>query len=224
VPRIRMWGRPNSLCTQRALWGCAEAGVEVELTLASATNGPQGNIYNGFKPYGIVDSAEYRAMNPNGTVPTIQDGDFVLWESNAILAYLAQKYAPGPLHDGQLQTFVRACQWMNWTNEYLEPHLHTLVMELVRLPPAQRSAERAEKARQGLLKPLAILEAHLAKLPFVAGEAFSLGDIPPGAAIQRWLLFDLERPAMPAIEGWMRRLAARQGFHRHVAPAAFHLA
>jgi glutathione S-transferase len=219
-----MWGRPNSICTQRALWACAEAELAVDLTLASATNGPQGNIYNGFQPYGVVDTPDYRAMNPNGTVPTIKDGDFVLWESNAIVAYIAQKYAPDLLYGGRPETFARACQWMSWTNEYLEPHLHTLVMELVRLPAAKRSSEHAETARQALEKPLAILEAHLAKQPHVAGEAFSLGDIPPAAAVQRWLLFDLQRPAMPAIAGWMRRLAEREGFRRHVAPPEFHLA
>lgn len=223
MTRLRMWGRPNSICTQRALWACVEAGVEVDLTLASAWVGPQGNVYNGFKPYGIVDTPDYRAMNPNGTLPTIKDSDFVLWESNAILAYVAQKYAPERLYGGRLETFAKASQWMNWTNEHLEPPLHTLVMDLVRLPPAERSAERAEAARQAMLRPLGVLEAHLSKQPHVAGDAFSLGDIPPGAAIQRWRLFDIARPATPAIDAWMARLATREGFRRHVAPAEFHL-
>ncbi len=86
---LRIWGRPNSIHTQRVLWTCAEADLSFELTLASATMGPKGHVSGGNPPYGIVDTQEYRAMNPNGTVPTIDDNGFVLWESNVIVRYLA---------------------------------------------------------------------------------------------------------------------------------------
>ena len=220
---LRIWGRPTSICTQRVLWACAEAQIPFTLTLASATMGPRGHVSGGGPAFGIVDTPEYRAMNPHGTVPTIDDDGFVLWESNAILAYLALAHAPGPLHDGDPRSFARACQWMSWTNEHLEPELHTLVMECVRLVPQRRDPQALEAARQRVLGPLARLDAPLAGSPFVAGPAFSVGDIPPGATGHRWRLLDLERPTMPHLEAWQARLAAREGFRRHVAPPEHHL-
>src|SRR6516162_8536348 len=128
---LRIWGRSTSICTQRALWALEETGVPYDLILASATMGPNGHVSKGGAPFGIVDTPAYRAMNPNGTVPTIDDDGFVLWESNAIVLYLAAKYAPRQLYGEDLGRLARASQWMSWTNEHLEPHLHTLVMELV---------------------------------------------------------------------------------------------
>jgi len=75
---VKVWGRPTSTCTQRVLWTLVEAGVPYELTLASATMGATGPVALGHEPYGIVDTAAYRAMNPNGSIPTIVDGEFVL--------------------------------------------------------------------------------------------------------------------------------------------------
>jgi glutathione S-transferase len=221
---IRIWGRPTSICTMRALWALTEAGLPYELTLASAAMGPQGHVSKGGPAFGLVDTPEYRAMNPNGTIPSIDDDGFVLWESIAIVQYLALKHAPGPLHDGDLRTFARASAWMSWTNEMLEPQLHVLVMELVRLAPERRNAEAREAARQAILEPLAILDAQLARTAWVAGDAFGMGDIPTGCAVQRWLAFDLERPAMPHLEAWQARLAEREGFRRHVLPPEHHIA
>jgi glutathione S-transferase len=220
---MKIWGRPNSICTQRVLWALAEADVPYQLTLASATMGPQGHISAGGAPFGVVDTPAYAAMNPNRTVPTIDDDGFVLWESNAIVAYVAQRYAPQRLFGGDLRSFALASQWMAWTNEHLEPWLHTLVMELVRLPPARRDATAAEAARQGVLASLRLLDAHLANAPFVAGASFTMGDIPAGAAAYRWRLFVPGAPPLPHLAAWQARLAERDGFHRHVAPPEFHM-
>ncbi|MDH3703338.1 MAG: glutathione S-transferase family protein [Alphaproteobacteria bacterium] len=221
---LRIWGRPNSIHTQRVLWTCAEAELPFELTLASATMGPKGHISNGNAPYGVVDTPEYRAMNPNGTVPTMDDGGFVLWESNVIARYLAQKYAPGPLFGGSLATLGMASQWMEWTGARLEPMLHILVMELVRLTEDRRDAARVAEAC-GTIRPwLQLLDRHLADRPYVAGAAFTVGDIPPGAAVYRWFCFEQGGPAMPHLEAWQARLSARAGFQRHIAPKGFHLA
>ena len=221
---LKIWGRPNSICTQRALWACTEAAVGYELVLASATMGPDGHVSGGSAPYGVVETAAYEEMNPNRTVPTIDDDGFVLWESNAIVMYLASKYAPEALFGRDPQTFARATQWMSWTNEHLEPPLHVLVMELVRLPVSERDSKKVEQARQQILPRLTILDRHLSSRDYVAGDDFTLGDIPTGAAVYRWLRFDLERPEMPAIAGWQARLAERAGFQTHIAPGAYHLA
>lgn len=222
---IKVWGRQTSIHTQRVLWALADADVPYELTLASATMGPDGHVSKRGAPFGIVNTPAYRAMNPNGTVPTIDDDGFILWESNAILTWVALKYAPQVLFGGgDAQHLARAVQWMGWTNSRLEPLLHTLVMELVRLPKPERSPAKIEQARVAMLDALSALEARLAREPYVAGDRFTIGDIPAGAAVYRWLVFNLDRPEMPNIAAWQARLGEHKGFHQHVAPREFHLA
>lgn len=220
---LAIWGRPDSICTQRVLWACVEADVAFELHLASATMGPGGHVSTGAAPHGVVDTPWYRARNPNGTVPTIQDGDFVLWESNAIVGYLAARHAPQALFGASHEVFALASQWMSWTNQYLEPPLHTLVMECVRLAPAQRTAGAAEAAARAIAPALAILDEHLAGREYLTGDRFSLGDIPAGAAYYRWTLFDMGGPPRPNADRWLARLAERGGFREHVAPRHHHL-
>lgn len=221
---IRIWGRQTSICTQRALWALDEAGCGYDMTLASGTMGPDGHVSKGGQPFGIVDTPAYRAMNPNGTVPTIDDDGYVLWESNAIVIYVAAKYARERLFGDDARTLARSSQWMSWTNEHLEPLLHKLVMHLVRLPPAERSAGETKLAFDTILRPLAILEKELASRPFLAGDNFTIGDIPAGCAVHRWMLFAQSRPSLPNVEAWHRRISERPGFVRHVAPVENHLA
>ena len=220
---IKIWGRPTSINTQRVLWALADADLPYELTLASATMGPQGHVSKGGTPFGVVNTPAYLAMNPNGTVPTIDDNGLILWESNAILMWLALRHAPDLL-SGDAQQLARAVQWMTWINGRVEPLLHTLVMELVRLPEDKRDPAKVEQARIEMIDALGMLEAFLADQPNVAGNRFTIGDIPTGAAVYRWLVFDLERPSMPKIAAWQARLAEHKGFCLHVAPREFHLA
>lgn len=219
---MKVWGRPNSTNTQRVLWTLAEANVAYELTLASATTGADGYVWQGHEPYGVVGSDAYRAMNPNGTIPTIDDDGFVLWESNAIVAWLARRYAP-QLYAASESVFGRALQWMIWTNHALDPSIHTLIMHLERLPTQQRSASTVDAARVEVIRKLELVEAHLGRSRWFAGHDFSIGDIPPAISIQRFFHFALERPALPNIENWMARLGERKGFRAHVAPREKHL-
>ena len=223
MAKIRIWGRPTSICTQRVLWACVEAGVEFELILASGTMGSDGHVSTGVEPYGSVDTPWYRAMNPNGTVPTIDDDGFVLWESNAIVGYLARKYGRGTLVDDGPEPFARALQWMAWTNEHLEPRLHTLVMELSRLREDLRTPGAGEEAARCMVPDLEILDAHLAHNACMAGERFSMGDIAPGTAAYRWRTLARGGPPMPHVDAWLARLAEREGFQRHVASPALHV-
>lgn len=220
---LKIWGRPNSIHTQRVLWACEEAGLSFELILASATMGPDGHISGGGAAFGIVDTQEYRAMNPNGAIPTMDDDGFILWESNTICRYLAQSYAPEPLFGGDLKTLGLASQWMDWTNTQLEPALHVLVMELVRLPEAERDPAAVEATRCSVLPALRCLNDHLGDQAYVAGEKFTIGDIAPAAAAYRWGLFALGAPPMPHLADWQARLAECDGFRRHIAPPEFHL-
>ena len=220
---LHIWGRPTSICTQRVLWACAEAGVPYELTLASATMGPDGHVSTGAEPFGSVGSDWYGELNPNHTVPTINDDGFVLWESNAIVIYIALRYGGGTLTDGLPQTTAHATAWMSWTNEHFEPPLHTLVMELSRLTRDLRTPGNAAAAVELMAPSLELLDAHLANQPYVASDRFTMGDIPTGAAARRWKVFAQPGPSTPHLDAWLERLGEREGFTRHVEPAEFHV-
>lgn len=219
---LKLWGRPTSTCTQRVLWALHEARVPCEITLASATMGPEGHVWQGHAPYGVVDSDFYGEMNPNRTIPTIDDEGFVLWESNAIVAYLARRYAPAELFQGDEATFARALQWMIWTNHSLETPLIPLINHLERLPVARRSAEAVENARVDMIGRLQVVETRLARSRYLAGNEFSIADIPPGVAIQRWVHCNLDAPPLPRTHDWLGRLGERAGFRAHVAPRDRH--
>lgn len=220
---LKLWGRPTSARTQKVLWALTEIGLPYEMILASATMGSGGHVSKGNAPYGVVDTPEYLAMNPNGTVPTIDDDGFILWESNSIVQYLAMKYAPDLMYGGDIETFASASRWMDWEDNVFLPHQHTLVMNLARLPPDERDADAVESARQALIKPLQILEAQLGKSEYIAGDGFSMGDIPVGMRVHRWFLFDLETPPLPNLESWYRAIRERPAFIAEIADPALHL-
>lgn len=220
---LRLWGRPTSGRTQKVLWTLAEIGMEFEFILASATMGPGGHVSKGNKPYGIVDTPEYRAMNPNGTVPTIDDGGFILWESNSIVRYLAMQYAPDLLYGNNIRTFASASRWLDWENNELLPPQHELVMQLVRLPEGERDAAKLERARQAFIRRLHIMEEQLGRTSYIAGERFTYGDIPLGLRVHRWSLFGLEQPPMPNIERWYGAVRERPAFQVWTADPAHHV-
>jgi len=223
MPLLKVWGRPTSTNTQRVLWTLVEVAVPYELTLASGTTGAKGYVWQGETPFGIVDTPAYRSMNPNGTIPTIDDDGFILWESNAIVAYLARRYAPARLFGGSEVTFARALQWMIWTNYSLDPAVHALIMQLERLPASQRSADTVEASRKDVVRRLELMEAQLGRSGYFAGDAFTIGDIPLGISTQRFFHFALERPPLPRVERWLLRLGEHEGFRMHVAPRVKHL-
>jgi glutathione S-transferase len=220
---LKIWGRPTSIHTQRVLWTCVEAGLPFELIPASATMGPDGHISGGGRAYGIVDTPEYRAMNPNGTIPTMDDDGYIIWESNSICRYLAQTYAPQALYGDNVKCLGLASQWMDWTNTQLEPGLHILVMELVRLSTDKRNPANVEKTRCEIIPTLERLDRHLSECSYVAGDDFTIGDIATGCAVHRWTLFDLETPNLPYLRAWQAHLAEREGFGQHVGPREKHL-
>jgi len=220
---LRLWGRPTSTRTLRVLWTLSEIGLEFELILASATMGPTGSVYRGHRPHGVVAEPSYRAMNPNGTVPTLDDDGFILWESNAIVRYLASKYAPRLLYGDDLRIFARAAQWMDWDNNHLMSAQHTLVMQLVRLPAHERDAREIERARNELIAAFRIIDAQLGGSRFIAGDHFSMGDIPIGVHAHRWHLYDIERPPMANLARWHAEIGNRRAFRQWVENPMHHL-
>ena len=220
---LKLWGRPTSGRTQKVLWTLAEIGLEFELVLASGVMGPGGHVSKGNAPFGLVDTSAYRALNPNGRVPTIDDNGFVLWESNSIVRYLAMQYAPDLLYGSDIKTFASASRWLDWENNELLPPQHDMVMHLIRLPEDKRDRQKLDQARLEFIKRLAIMDDQLSRTQFITGPRFTFGDIGLGLRVHRWILFALEAPAMAHIERWYNDISSRPAFHVWTAQPEHHL-
>jgi len=198
---IRIWGRTNSVNVKKALW-CLE-----ELSL------PCERIDAGMQ-YGVVDTPEYRRMNPNGLVPTLEEDGFILWESHSIVRYLAAKYGKGVLWPTDPRACAVANQWMDWTFSF-QAVFRDVFWGLVRTPPGQRDMKAIGEKQNKAGQMLGILDAALADRHYVAG-AFSMGDIPIGCHVQLWMRLPIARPSQPNLEAWFERLRARPAYRKIV--------
>jgi len=198
---LKIWGRKNSVNVKKALWCLDELGLEFERISAGME-------------HGVVNTPEYRRINPNGLVPTLDEDGYVLWESHSIVRYLSAKYGKGVLWPMDERTRGVANQWMDWAFTF-QGSVRDAFWNLIRTPADKRDMKAVEAARLksgGLAK---ILDAALADRMYVAGP-FSMGDIPIGSEVQRWLRLPMERPKLPNLEAWFERLCARQAFKKNV--------
>jgi glutathione S-transferase len=200
---LRIWGRTNSSNVQKVLWCCAELGLGHERIDAG-------------RQFGVVDTPEYRRLNPNGLVPTIDDDGFVIWESNAIVRYLAGRYGAGGLCPEDLQARAAADRWMDWQVTTIGPPVGVVFLGLVRTPPEQRDLPAIREAAATAGEIWRIFDADLADKDYAAGDALTMGDIPLGVMAYRWYQLDVERPELPTLRAWYERLAARPAFREHV--------
>ena len=166
--------------------------------------------------FGVTDQPEYLAMNPNGRVPTIDDDGFILWESNAVIRYLAEKYGSGTLCAADLEGRADADRWMTWQSATMGTNMRALGIATYRSPPDQRDP----KVIAGLVEIASghwsILDRHLAGRDYVTGDAFSMAGIPVGTYAWRWFCIDIERPHLPRLEAWYHRLRGREAYRTHV--------
>lgn len=220
---LKLWGRPTSGRTQKVLWTLAEIGIEFDFIMASAEMGPGGHVAKGNRPYGVVDTPEYRAKNPNGRIPTIDDDGFVLWESNSIVRYLAMQYAPALLYGNDIRTFASASRWTDWENNELLPPQHDMAMHLIRLPENQRDAQVLDTARKKFERAIRIADVQLGTTRYIAGDRFTYGDIPLGVRVHRWHVLGFERPPLPNLERWYAEIKGRPAFNVWTANPAYHL-
>ena len=218
---ITVWGRRNSVCTQRVLWCLEEVGKDYEFILASSIYGPEGHVWKGGKPFGIVDSPEYLQMNPNGTVPTLRDDDTVIWDSNAIILYLTLEYGQH-LYRSHAD-LGRASSWMGWCNTDFGGPIGTVSRNLWRLPPECRNPEKIREAETAMAPKIELVDDQLAKSPFIASNFLSLGDIALAPFVQRWIHFQIETPSVPNVRAWLARLGASSGFIKNVQPLEYHV-
>jgi len=200
---LKIWGRANSINVQKVLWCCGELGLEFERIDA-------GN------DFGITNTPAYRALNPNGLVPTIEDGDFQLWESNVIVRYLAHKVGDGRLFPAELRSRFDAEQWMDWQATVFWPALRPLFIQLIRTKPQNRDAMIIARAEELSLSAVRILDARLYDRSFLAGDAFSMGDIPAAVAVHRWYELDTAHPQLFHLQRWYEQIKERSLFQKVV--------
>ena len=199
---LKIWGRTNSVNVKKALWCAAELGLKVE------------RLDAGMK-YGVVNTPEYRKMNPTGLVPTIDDDGFLLWESHSIVRYLCARHSAGTLWPNDLRVRADAERWMDWAFTF-QGAMRNVFWGLIRTPPEKRDLKAIEEGCRKSAELVAILDKILSARPYVAGAAFTMGDIPIGCEVQRWMRLPMERPKLPHLEAWFERLCVRTAFKKNV--------
>ena len=206
-----VWGRKNSINVQKVMWTIGE------LDLAHERKDVGG-------PFGGLDTADYGALNPNRRIPTLVDEDgTTIWESHAIVRYIAARYGGGTLWPEDPAARAGADRWLDWMQTTLLPNLAPVFLGLIRTPAEQRDMARIERAARAMGETWRILDAHLEGegKSFVAADALTIGDIAVGAACYRYRALDIEgldiaRPALPNIAAWYARLQERDPFRTHV--------
>ena len=205
IDMLKILGRRTSANVMKPLWVADEVGLDCEqVDIGGAFGGNQ--------------EPDYLAINPTGLIPTLVEDDFTLWESNAITRYLCQKFAAGSLWPDDPQVRASADMWMDWQQTQCAPMMRPIFWGLVRTPPERRDKQGIEQAIKEGHRIWGMLDRQLERYPFVAGETLTMGDIPIGPQIHRWLCLvkESERPAMPALEAWYRRLCDRPAFKKNV--------
>jgi glutathione S-transferase len=195
---LKIWGRLSSVNVQKVVWCCDEIGLPYERVNAGGA-------------FGVNNTPEYLAKNPNGLVPVIEDDGFVLYESNAIVRYLSAKHALGKLWPEDLQARADVDRWMEWQSTGFTPAMTQVFWQLIRTPPEKRDMAAVEASREKSEKHAGILDAHLRGREFVAGSSFSAADIVIGCAAHRWLHLPVARERRPDLERWYAMLKSRTG-------------
>jgi glutathione S-transferase len=202
---VTIWGRANSVNVQKILWLCDEICLRYD------------RIDAGLQ-FGRNTEPGYLAMNPMGKVPTLVDGDFVLWESNSILRYLVMQYGgSNPLYPGDPKARASIDRWLDWSLSTLQPAERPVFWGIIRTPEGERDIEKIAADVAKVAEVWKVLDAHLEGRRFIEGEWFTIADIVLGAFAKRWFgLPGIVRPRMPNLERWYAQLATRSGFNRYV--------
>lgn len=200
---LKLWGRSNSTNVKKPLW-CLEE-LEVPYTRIDAGGA-----------FGIVGEPDYIEKNPNKLVPCLEDSELVLWESNAIVRYLAAQYGQGVLWNPDPAQRAQADKWMDWATSTLAAPFRPLFWNIVRTVPEQRDLAAVQAALDECGKLLTIADRALSTQPYLSGESFGMGDIPLGCFAYAWFEMPIERPDLPHLRDWYEQLKRRPAYQAAV--------
>ena len=201
---IKILGRVTSINVRKVLWALDELALPYERE-------------DWGLPLRDPNVPEFLALNLNGQIPVYVEGQFVLWESNAILIYLAER--EGQLLASQLEHRALALQWLGWQASELNPPWAYAVQALIRKTPGFDDPAKIADSIKAWGAKMALLDGQLAKgQPFVAGDSFSIADIALGLSVHRWLSIPADKPEFAAIEDYYERLLTREAGARWMGP------
>ena len=204
---LKIWGRKNSSNVKKPLWAAEELGLAYEAIDAGGA-------------FGVVDTPQYRAMNPNGRVPVIEDDGFVLWESNAIVRYLMARHANGSAwYPEDIKARATADKWMDWTTSSLAGPFRNVFWGVLRTPAAQQDWSAINAAIKECEDLLSMANQALAAKPYLSGDEIGMGDIPLGSFIYAWFEMPIKRASQPHLEAWYARLKQRPAYQKAVMTA-----
>lgn len=205
--QLTVWGRANSVNVQKVLWCLRELDLAYERIDAGMA-------------FGKNNEPAYLAMNPNGRVPTLVDGDYVLWESNSIMRYLVLAYAPASsIYPSAPRRRASVDRWLDWTLSTLQPVDRPVFWALVRTPVEKRDMVAIQKDADAEAVQWRIVDARLATRRFIEGDDFTIADIALGAYARRWFGVEgIDKPQLAHLERWFAQFASRPGFAQFIAP------
>jgi glutathione S-transferase len=193
---IKIWGRISSLNVRKVVLAAQEMSLRFERIDAGGA-------------FGIVKTPEYLAKNPNALVPVLEDDQVQLWESNAIVRYLCARHAPGTLYPLELPRRFDAERWNDWQQTTLNPAGRVAFMQWIRTPAELRDAQAIARSVSATEALLAMLDDHLAKRPFMAGEHLTMADFPIACEVHRWVNLPHPRTPRPNLDRWYEGILAR---------------
>ena len=201
---ITLWGRETSSNVQCVRWALEELGLDYTRIDVGET-------------FGGLDTAEFRALNPMGKIPVIEDGDTVLFESAAILRYLARSYADEAFWPDDPKARSRVDMWAEWAkHEVADRFTGPIFWAAVRTPEARRNAEEIRRAVDAFETSLAVADTRLAAHRWLAGDAMTPGDVHLGHVLYRYFDIDIPRRELPALRAYYERLTERPVYRRAV--------
>ena len=205
--QLTIWGRANSVNVQKVLWCLSELDITY-------------NRIDAGMAFGKNDEPDYLAMNPNGRVPTLVDGGFILWESNSVMRYLVLAYGRGsPIYPQAAKARASVDRWLDWTLSTLQPVDRPVFWALVRTPVEKRDMVAIQKDADAEAVQWRIVDAQLATRRFIEGDDFTIADIALGAYARRWFGVEgIRKPQLGHLERWFAQFASRPGFQQFVAP------